>query len=791
MTALIDLLFRTLVPHPVPNRVRASAEFPPAWLRGSGARASAFFRRRSAAAGSGTGAAARSCVEALESRVCLDATAPGTTDPRGGRDEVQAVTADLQAGPSPAAADTRAAAAAPDRFVLDMVHHNPGEPRTRTAFLDPRFLARQGYNGQVMQEPVGAAVTFDAFDPSVFPAGSAARRWVLDLAARIDQQVAAADAAGLPIYYWVDMVVLPKTLVSEHRSALTDADGRIDPQRPMTQRVLRVMLAEVFDRFPGIDGLVVRTGEVYTHDVPHHRGNNPILRGPADHVALLGVLRDEVCVARDKTLVYRTWEIGGPGGGFHADPAFYRRVTDAVPTHPNLLFSVKHQAGDFHRMTPFNPTIGIGRHRQIVEVQAQREFEGKGASPNYIGKGVIDGWEEYAWINPAGRPDGLRDLAGDPLFAGVWTWSRGGGWGGPYIQNELWTRLNAYVVSRWAADPSRTERSIFDSFATGIGLTGADVGRFRELCLLSPDAVLRGRLSAAGGVNVWWTRDQYIGGIPLLRTFFQNTIADGRVGAVLAEKDEAVAMWRRMEALAREIGAPDPGLREHLATSTTYGRIQYDIYRQAWTVMLYGMQGDATGTYDRPTIGRAVRQYDALWQEWRALKGSSPSAATLYTDLAFRDVAADGVGASVDRYRKLVVPPPPPPPAAGTLVLEAERAARSGAAVEELHPAYSGDGYVDYQNAAGDWTEWTVDAPAARTYGLSFRYANGAADRPMELSVNGGVVRPRLPFAGTGGWAAWDAVAATVELEAGVNRVRLKAVGLSGPNVDSLGVRVA
>ena len=38
----------------------------------------------------------------------------------------------------------------PARFVLDMVHNNPGEPPQPTAFRDPRRLADWGYNGQVI-----------------------------------------------------------------------------------------------------------------------------------------------------------------------------------------------------------------------------------------------------------------------------------------------------------------------------------------------------------------------------------------------------------------------------------------------------------------------------------------------------------------------------------------------------------------------------------------------------------------------------------------------------------------
>lgn len=36
------------------------------------------------------------------------------------------------------------------------------------------------------------------------------------------------------------------------------------------------MLQEVFARFPSLDGLVIRVGETYLHNVPYHCGNGPI-----------------------------------------------------------------------------------------------------------------------------------------------------------------------------------------------------------------------------------------------------------------------------------------------------------------------------------------------------------------------------------------------------------------------------------------------------------------------------------------------------------------------------------
>ena len=76
--------------------------------------------------------------------------------------------------------------------------------------------------------------------------------------------------------------------------------------------------------------------------------------------------------------------------------------------HPNLCIVVKHCEGDFHRGNPFSQVLGIGRHPQLVEVQCQREYEGKGAYPNYIAHGVIEGFEEHHGAKPAESSGRIR-----------------------------------------------------------------------------------------------------------------------------------------------------------------------------------------------------------------------------------------------------------------------------------------------------------------------------------------------------------------------------------------------
>jgi hypothetical protein len=546
----------------------------------------------------------------------------------------------------------------PARFVLDMVHDNPGEPPQESSFRNPRRLADWGYNGQVIEAGADSCETFAAIDPAIMLKGDNARAWIEQRVMSLEQLAQKAHAANLKAYAWMQFIVLPKAVVARFKDEICDAQGRIDLERPMTQKILRAQIAELFERCPSLDGLVVRTGEIYLQDSPFHaasakanesktQSSTAILHGPQSHITLLKILRDEVCVKRGKLVFYRTWDFGN---NFHVNPEYYLKVTDAIEPHPNLVFSIKHQAGDFLRMTPFNPTLGIGKHRQIVEVQCQREAYGKGAHPFYIGDGVINGWEEYARIMKPGQPKGLRDIVNRAQFAGVWTWSRGGGWEGPYLTNELWCALNAYVIAQYAENPKRTEAEIFNEFATQqLGLKGGDVARFRKLNQLSAAAVLRGQCSLLKPVDPWWSRDDFIGA-PNLSAFVTNHL----VAKALAEKAEAVAMWEEIETLARQINFPDAQTKDFVLTSAAYGRIKYSLFEQGWTILLYGALGDKSKHYDCEKISAAIAAYDQLWKEWRKLKETHPSCATLYQDVAFQH--QPGIGAAVDRYRQICKP---------------------------------------------------------------------------------------------------------------------------------------
>jgi hypothetical protein len=550
-------------------------------------------------------------------------------------------------------------------YILDMVHHNPGESLTNSAYTNPQYLRQNGYTGQVVNDFTFAhtALYFDRLDQRITPQGSAARAWVTDAAAKVRENIRKAHAAGIKVYYFTDIIVLPKKLVELYHDEICDVKGAISFERPKTIEIHRLMLNELFDSFPDLDGLVIRTGETYLNNVPFHTGNNPITNGASSHVKLINLLREEVCAKRNKLIFYRTWSFGG----MHDDPAYYLEVTNRVAPHPNLLFSIKHTKGDYHRTFDFNPTLTIGKHPQIVEVQCQREYEGKGAYPDYVMEGVINGFEEYTGNKPQQGFKSLDEIKKSPNFRGVWSWSRGGGWVGPYITNEFWCNLNAWVISHWAQHTTQTEAQVFNSYMDSRGIKGVSRQHFRELCLLSAQAVLRGHYSAVLPFEnswVWWMRDEFLSGIDgeeePLYTAFQTLYAKGLLQKAVAEKQEAVALWTKIDQLGRQVTMTNKQDEQYIAVSCRYGLLLHRIIAEGWHIMALGFTGDRTGHYDKKTLRAAISRYDTCWQEYRAFKQGAPTSASLYKPFAFvyKKPAyheQKGMDASVNRYRQLLV----------------------------------------------------------------------------------------------------------------------------------------
>ncbi|MCB0642079.1 MAG: carbohydrate-binding protein, partial [Phaeodactylibacter sp.] len=119
---------------------------------------------------------------------------------------------------------------------------------------------------------------------------------------------------------------------------------------------------------------------------------------------------------------------------------------------------------------------------------------------------------------------------------------------------------------------------------------------------------------------------------------------------------------------------------------------------------------------------------------------------------------------------------------------QAEDGSWSNAAVETEHSGYTGTGYVNTDNNAGEWVQVQANVASAGTYEVSIVYANGSSDRPVDVSVNG-TFASNVSLPGTGGWTSWASADFTLTLGAGNNDIRLTATGSSGaPNIDRVDV---
>ena len=569
--------------------------------------------------------------------------------------------------PKPLLSPTTLVTNSTQRLIMDS-YFNRFDPNP-SRFIEARFIRSCGFNATTLEPeriPLATTALFDKYDPRIFPEGSKERAWVQGKRKLIDERISAAKAAGLKVFANTDIIVLPRKMKELYKEEICGKDGGIDFMKPKTQEIYRSMIAEIFETYPNLDGIVVRTGETYTFGTPYHGGNGPcsywkdIEGSKKIHAAIMKLLREEICVKHNKTCVYRTWDFGF----FHIRPQYYLDVTEQVPPHDKFILSIKHVAGDFFRGIDFNRTLGIGNHKQIVEIQCQREYEGKGAMPSYIASSVINGFEEHENTN---LPHSLHEFAKSPLFAGVWTWSRGGGWLGPYIKNEIWCELNARVIAAWAANPSRSEKDCFVEAAIALGIEKESIDNFHKLAILTPQAIYRGKSATKSemrrGLPIIWTRDQFLGGLDQFGEYLKDVVSRGDVEDLLSDRREAVKIWEEIVELAKTVKCRNKVDEDYILTSSMYGLRLYSMIEAGWDVIATGVKGEQHGgSYDIPRLQSGINRYDAAKKAYLNLPTERPDSATLYTDESVEITIADGVrkinskpgmGASVDKFRSV------------------------------------------------------------------------------------------------------------------------------------------
>jgi len=173
-------------------------------------------------------------------------------------------------------------------------------------------------------------------------------------------------------------------------------------------------IENLFINFPKLDGIQIRVGE------GGNAYNNPF--GYGSHVSYTKISEvnnllkdlDQISQKYNKNVYFRTWTIGiGEVGDLLTGKKTYEKVFEN--TSQNVTAVIKHTPSDFFRFGNQNPNLGIGNNCQIVEVQVNREYEGRSIVTNNIKTEINDLLTEFSKNN---------------IYGGVSVWSQIGGWGG-------------------------------------------------------------------------------------------------------------------------------------------------------------------------------------------------------------------------------------------------------------------------------------------------------------------------------------------------------------------------
>ncbi|GIW09402.1 MAG: hypothetical protein KatS3mg061_0459 [Dehalococcoidia bacterium] len=507
-------------------------------------------------------------------------------------------------------------------------------------YPSPEDALRWGYNAvAITQWPW--LLTFDRVDPAIY-ASPEDRAWVEANRARARAEIARAKALHLDVFTSGDVISFPNRVAELYRDQVGIPGEKpvYCLNRPKTQELYRAGLRELLRTFPEIDIVMVRTGENYPAGPVS--GNPPAMRecGPSgnDPVAMVRLVMEityqEVVVAGGKRYIQRAWDIGG--GGFHANPAVAERVVAGFADRPNLIVSFKHTQTDFWRYNPPNPNLNRFPPARMVEYQSAREYEGKGAFPNYTAGLIANGPPEL------GGGGGLAHLVAGGLQA-AWVWAQGGGWGGPVVRSYVWLDANNYAAARLLWEPSLSPKTLALQWAT-LRFGPRAAPHLARVLELSEAVVLQtfyvapfARRQGAWVPNVAWTRDDLIFGADRVGALYQQAKSAADFAEALAEKETARQLLREMVAeMARGADlATDPNLADEAFNTVRYGEALLNALIDYLTGLFYYFRWVEGGRMDATARSLSLRALDAWQQHWAVYTEQVPAlsgVASLYQD---------------------------------------------------------------------------------------------------------------------------------------------------------------
>ena len=117
--------------------------------------------------------------------------------------------------------------------------------------------------------------------------------------------------------------------------------------------------------------------------------------------------------------------------------------------------------------------------------------------------------------------------------------------------------------------------------------------------------------------------------------------------------------------------------------------------------------------------------------------------------------------------------------------LQGEDFCTAAGVLEDKNEGFSGEGYLNLDNALGTSAKWYLVAEKADIYSIGLRYANGSATaRGFSIEVNG-IELADVSGNPTGGWTTWTEEFVSLTLNVGVNEITVISSTSDGaPNID-------
>lgn len=540
----------------------------------------------------------------------------------------------------------------------------PGVIAADWPLRDAVSLLKEGFNS-VAFSGLGGLVDFRAFDPYIAPPGSEVERISAKRRDELYLLIERAKRCHLQVYLYGEVFLLPKIVYKLYNAEILKTNHRLDPEKPRLWDIYRALWEELLAHFPDVDGVIIRVGEMPAKNYPHCAGEDPVANLDEEEAAavyqcIMKEIIKEVVERHGKEYIQRAWSHGERS--FHATPEVYDHVLAGVEKKDGFFVSLKHTQTGFWSYQPRNPNLNRGPHHQIVECACQWESEGKGAFPAWAGSRWDHGEKQE------NQKDGLG-LAGlnREQVRGIWVWITVGSTVGPVPRRMEWLYANVYAVARLAWNPHLTAESLIHDWSV-ISLKLKPDSPVLDLVIqamiLSAEVVRKAsgfEVFREVGGPVWnpigsWFKDDQFGNDGMMNDFTalcRLVVENGRVDAVVAEKEEAERLFYQMNELWEKAfgGLEDRRLAGELRNTLRYMEDWVQLCRHWSSGYLRAFQYLEGGrdSRHRESAEHHFQQADIVWERHQNITANLPGVATPLREL--------GMEAFVRRLKKLLAEP--------------------------------------------------------------------------------------------------------------------------------------